>query len=46
MRKQAVLFNIELKEASTWDPNDERWNDAFITTEESEEDTTESEEND
>ncbi|XP_020189287.1 uncharacterized protein [Aegilops tauschii subsp. strangulata] len=39
----AAPFNIELKEASTWHSNDERWIDAFITTSESEEDTTESE---
>lgn len=46
-RKEAALFNIELKEASTW-YDDERWNDAFITTSESEDtsDTTESEEDD
>ncbi|KAE8772393.1 hypothetical protein D1007_55602 [Hordeum vulgare] len=35
MRKQAALFNIELKGPSTWDPDDERWTDDFITTEES-----------
>ncbi|KAE8785236.1 Ethylene-responsive transcription factor CRF1 [Hordeum vulgare] len=34
-RKQAILFNMELKGASTWDSDDERWVDAFITTEES-----------
>ncbi|KAE8781036.1 Ethylene-responsive transcription factor CRF1 [Hordeum vulgare] len=42
IRKQAVLFNMELKGASTWDPDDERWDDAFITKEES--DTSASEE--
>ncbi|XBH63821.1 hypothetical protein VPH35_117711 [Triticum aestivum] len=41
-RKAAALFNIELKEASTWDSDDERWIVAFIPTSEWEEDTTES----
>ena len=36
---------MELKEASTQNDDDERWNDAFITTSESK-DTTESEEDD
>ncbi|KAE8815830.1 Ethylene-responsive transcription factor CRF1 [Hordeum vulgare] len=44
MQKQAALFNIEVKEASAWDPGDERWADAFITTKES--DTSASEEDD
>ncbi|KAE8794069.1 hypothetical protein D1007_31229 [Hordeum vulgare] len=44
-RKEVALFNIELKEASTWDDYDERWTDAFITMSESE-NTTESEEDD
>ncbi|KAI4986855.1 hypothetical protein ZWY2020_019485 [Hordeum vulgare] len=43
-RKQAALFNMELKGASTWDSDDERWADAFITTEES--DTSASEKED
>ncbi|KAE8772674.1 t-complex protein 1 subunit eta [Hordeum vulgare] len=33
--KQAALFSMELKGASTWNSDDERWADAFITTEES-----------
>ena len=42
-RKADALFNIELKEASTWDSNEERRIDTFITTsEEKEEDITES----
>ncbi|XP_020191896.1 uncharacterized protein [Aegilops tauschii subsp. strangulata] len=31
-RKADALFNVELKEVSSWDSNDERWIDAFITT--------------
>ncbi|XP_044958036.1 uncharacterized protein LOC123409119 [Hordeum vulgare subsp. vulgare] len=44
MRKQATFFNIELKEASTWDLDDERLAHASIATEEW--DTNESEEDD
>ncbi|KAE8814712.1 hypothetical protein D1007_07947 [Hordeum vulgare] len=45
IRKEVALFNIEPKEASTWDDDDERWNGAFIMMSESE-DTTKSEEDD
>ncbi|KAE8767895.1 Ethylene-responsive transcription factor CRF1 [Hordeum vulgare] len=31
-RKQATLFNMELKEALTWSSDDERWVDTFVTT--------------
>ncbi|KAE8777653.1 t-complex protein 1 subunit eta [Hordeum vulgare] len=41
MRKKVVLFHIKLNEASTWDPDDERWADAFITMEESNTSTSE-----
>ncbi|KAE8766489.1 t-complex protein 1 subunit eta [Hordeum vulgare] len=34
-RKQAALFQMELKESLTWSSDDIRWADAFITTEES-----------
>ncbi|KAI5016646.1 hypothetical protein ZWY2020_006497 [Hordeum vulgare] len=43
-RKQAALFNMELKEASTWSSDDDRWAKDFIRTEEL--DTSASEEND
>ncbi|KAE8804653.1 t-complex protein 1 subunit eta [Hordeum vulgare] len=43
-RKQTALFNMKLKGASTWSFDDERWADAFITTEES--DTSASKEDD
>ncbi|KAE8796224.1 Ethylene-responsive transcription factor CRF1 [Hordeum vulgare] len=33
-QKKVALFEMELKEASTWSSNDERWCDTFITTEE------------
>ncbi|KAE8815972.1 t-complex protein 1 subunit eta [Hordeum vulgare] len=32
--KQAALFQMELKESSTWSSHNEHWVDAFITTEE------------
>lgn len=32
-RKQVALFQMELKESSTWYSDDERWADAFITSE-------------
>ncbi|KAE8789896.1 t-complex protein 1 subunit eta [Hordeum vulgare] len=35
-RKQAAIFQMELKEASTWSSDDEHWADAFITQEEPE----------
>ncbi|KAI5012436.1 hypothetical protein ZWY2020_024570 [Hordeum vulgare] len=38
MRKQATLFQMELKEESTRPCGDEHWDDAFITTEESDTD--------
>ncbi|KAE8777305.1 t-complex protein 1 subunit eta [Hordeum vulgare] len=34
-RKQVALFQMELKESSTWSSDDEFWADAFITMEES-----------
>ncbi|KAI4970439.1 hypothetical protein ZWY2020_001353 [Hordeum vulgare] len=43
-RKQAALFNMKLKGASTWESGGERWADAFITTKKS--DTSASEEDD
>ncbi|XP_044949080.1 uncharacterized protein LOC123398693 [Hordeum vulgare subsp. vulgare] len=43
-RKQAALFNMELKEASTWSSDDDRWAKDFIRMEEL--DTSASEEND
>ncbi|KAE8794756.1 Ethylene-responsive transcription factor CRF1 [Hordeum vulgare] len=45
-RKQAALFLMELKESSTWSSNNERWGDAFITTEESDTDASEPEDDD
>uniref|UniRef100_A0A8I6XPF3 Uncharacterized protein n=1 Tax=Hordeum vulgare subsp. vulgare TaxID=112509 RepID=A0A8I6XPF3_HORVV len=45
-RKQAALFQMELKEASTWSSDDERWVEAVITTEESNTDASESDEDD
>ncbi|KAE8813902.1 hypothetical protein D1007_08815 [Hordeum vulgare] len=44
MQKQAALFEVELKEESTWSSDDERWAHAFIMTKES--DTCASEEDD
>ncbi|KAE8767897.1 Ethylene-responsive transcription factor CRF1 [Hordeum vulgare] len=43
-RKQAALFNMELKEALTWSSDDERWVGTFVTT--TELDTSTSEEDD
>ena len=45
-RKAAAFFNMELGEASTWDFNNYRYLDAFITTSSSEEDTESEEEED
>ncbi|KAE8766740.1 Ethylene-responsive transcription factor CRF1 [Hordeum vulgare] len=45
-RKQTAFFQMELKEASTWSSDDERWCDAFITTEESDTGTSESDDDD
>ncbi|KAI4980804.1 hypothetical protein ZWY2020_021289 [Hordeum vulgare] len=45
-QKQAALFQMELKEASTWSCDDECWVDAFITTEGSDTDALESDDDD
>ncbi|KAI4984780.1 hypothetical protein ZWY2020_017410, partial [Hordeum vulgare] len=44
--KQAALFEMELKEASTWSSDDERWYDALITSEESNTGVSESDDDD
>ncbi|KAE8795227.1 T-complex protein 1 subunit eta [Hordeum vulgare] len=45
-RKQAALFQMELKEASTWSSDNEPLCDAFITTKESDTGTSESDDDD
>ncbi|KAE8772767.1 Ethylene-responsive transcription factor CRF1 [Hordeum vulgare] len=44
--KQAALFQMELKEASTWSSHDERCADGFITTEEPDTGASESDDDD